>query len=142
MSIKDISKLHPILKDNFNFTFEEIKYLKDKKYNGKSIIIENRISGKNLLNYYKNLINEIDKKDFNNFKILNKEFSSLLNKFIINVIINDENIVYDLEKFEKVGFFYVIPNKYIGNTEDSFYSLEQGFNFNKKIDNQDIFLNS
>ena len=74
-------------------------------------------------------INNFIKFDFNGVKIIEKEFSSILNKFIINISINNEEIEQKLDSFKKFGYFRILPIEYIGDDEYALYSEKRGFNY-------------
>jgi CRISPR-associated endonuclease/helicase Cas3 len=130
----DPEELDKIYKNNetkFIFTSNELNYL--KRYESKyrvQIIKNNTVDGSELVKCYFEEIKKF-KEDFGAKKILQKEFSSILYKFIFQVT-GDESEFEDLIKtngFTKVGFFYAIPEIKIGNDEDKIYSVETGFNF-------------
>lgn len=118
-------------KDKFIFTFKEIKYLKkyESKY-GVNLITNNSVDGSKLINCYIKCIEKL-KKNIEAKKILQKEFSSILYKFIFQVTGNElefEELKIDQE-LECRGFFCIIPENKIGNGEKYIYSIENGFNF-------------
>lgn len=111
------------------FSLNEIKFIKNFQYD-EPICGFNKIHGDALLNYYKSLLKEIDKEEYFKFKLLQKEFSSIFYKFIINVSINRRDKLYsEIEDLDKVGYFYVLPSDKIGNSEFDLFSLEKGFNY-------------
>lgn len=131
MNIDEIKEMYNSNKDNFIFTLNEIKYLKsyESEY-GAKLIKDNSIDGAKLIKCYENQINNF-KKDIGAKKIVQKEFSSILYKFIFQVTGNETEfeeliITHDLKKR---GYFYVIPQKKIGDGENCIYSIKNGFNF-------------
>ncbi|MBE6140120.1 MAG: CRISPR-associated helicase Cas3' [Firmicutes bacterium] len=130
---KELENLYLENKKNFVFSQNEIKYLKNIEKNENYVIFNKlMINGNNLIKYYKNLI-ENSKEDYIQSKILKKEFSSILYKFIINISIGDEDLELKIETFEKIGYFYVLPLELVGNSEEELYSIKFGFNYNPKI---------
>lgn len=126
----DLKKFHENNKDNFIFSFNELKFLKDKqKYSSHVFIENNLINGCELIKFYMEFINNFIKFDFNGVKIIEKEFSSILNKFIINISINNEEIEQKLDSFKKFGYFRILPIEYIGDDEYALYSEKRGFNY-------------
>ena len=120
-------------KKNFVFSLKELNYLKNIEKNEDYHIFDNlAVNGNELINYYENLIDNI-KEDYIQSKILKKEFSSILYKFIINISINDEELESKIETFKKIGYFYILPDELIGDTEDELYSIKLGFNYVPKI---------
>ena len=122
-------------KEKSIFSLNELKFIKSIDFE-EDLYGFNCIHGDNLLNYYKSLLNDIDKEnDYFHFKLLQKEFSSIFYKFIINVSLNPNDDLYsDIdEELEKIDYFYVLPNDRLGDDEDDFYSLERGFNYNPLI---------
>lgn len=121
-------------KNDFIFSINELKYIKNiSAKTKKKLYHENKIIGKNLLDYYKSLFKNKN-KNYDYYKLIKKEFSSILYKFIINITINKYDQLYDkINEWEKFKFFYILDKKDIGNEEESFYSLEKGFNFKPVI---------
>lgn len=127
MEINEIEQLYENNKDYFLFSFNEIKYLKDKN----NIILGNNIVGSALLEFYKQELNKFDFKDYTNYKIFKKEFSSILNKFIFNITLNKEELKSEIEDdLELFSYFYIIPKDKIGEEENDLYSINEGFNYN------------
>ena len=67
----------------------------------------------------------------NHYKIIQKEFSSILYKFIINVSVSsyNYNLQSKIENLNQLGFFYILPKDKIGDEETDYYSIKRGFNF-------------
>ncbi len=129
-SFEDFFKKH---KEKSIFSFNELKFIKNIEYK-EDLYGFNCIHGDSLLNYYKSLLGEIDKEnDYFHFRLLQKEFSSIFYKFIINISIRSNEINSEIESLEKVGYFYVLPNNKLGDNEDDYYSLDKGFNYNVEI---------
>ena len=127
MEINEIEQLYENNKDYFLFSFNEIKYLKDKN----NIILGNNIVGSALLEFYKQELNKFDFDDYTNYKIFKKEFSSILNKFIFNITLNKEELKSEIEDdLELFAYFYIIPKDKIGEEENDLYSINEGFNYN------------
>ena len=126
MSINDLEKAYKQHENDFIFTFNELKYL--KSIHGDCIIKENAIYGTELINFYKKLIEEV-KKDFGAKKLLQKEFSSILYKFIFQVSGKDLDDLIVTHDLDKVGYFYLIPEENIGEGDECIYSMKTGFNF-------------
>lgn len=126
MSPNDLENAYEKHKNDFIFTLNELKYLKSK--HGMSIIKNNSIDGTELIDYYKKTIEEV-KKDFGAKKLLQKEFSSILYKFIFQVSGNDLDDLVVTQDLDKVGYFYVIHEEKIGDGEECIYSMKNGFNF-------------
>lgn len=130
----DLKSFYKTNKDNFVFSFNELNFLKNKQKESEFKFIENNsINGCELIKFYKKFINKFEKEDFNKIKIIEKEFSSILNKFIINVSVNNENVENKLDSFEKIGYFVILPIDCIGDDESSLYSKERGFNYHPEI---------
>ena len=129
ISLLDLEQLYNSDEKNFVFSFKELEFLKKIERSEQcSFIKENHISGNELIDYYKNLINEY-KQDINGLKIIQKEFSSILYKFIVNLSINNYEIDDKIKlEFEKIGYFYIMNEEYIGDDEDKIYSIKTGLN--------------
>ena len=131
INMEKLSKIYENNKDKFIFTFKEIKYLKKYEFRyGVNLIRNNSVDGSKLINCYIKCIEKL-KKNIEAKKILQKEFSSILYKFIFQVTGNKREfeelkITQDLECR---GFFCIIPEDKIGNGEKYIYSIEKGFNF-------------
>lgn len=127
--IHELNEIYKNYPDNFVFTNKEINYLKNYELkHGVHIIIKNSIDGSKLIKCYLNCFKKV-KNDFNKKKIIQKEFSSILYKFIFQVAGKDlEDIIFN-QDLKKIGYFYVIPKDKIGEEEDKIYSLKNGFNF-------------
>lgn len=144
MNIDEIKEFYRTNEDNFIFTLNEIEYLKNYESQfGVNLIRNNCVNGTKLIACYKKLINEL-KKDFGTKKILQKEFSSILYKFIFQVTGNEPEFeeLISTQELEKIGYFYVISESKIGNTENNIYSMINGFNFDfikKKDDSVEIY---
>ena len=131
MEPEELDEIYKNNEKKFVFTSNELNYLKryESKY-GVRIIKNNTIDGSELIKCYFEEIEKF-KEDFGAKKILQKEFSSILYKFIFQVT-GDEREFEDLigtNGFTKVGFFYIIPEEKIGKGENKIYSVETGFNF-------------
>lgn len=146
MDVDEIKDFYKKNEDNFIFTLNEIEYLKNYKSEyGVNLIKNNSVEGVKLIECYEKLIKEF-KKDFGTKKILQKEFSSILYKFIFQVTGNElefENLIISQE-LKKVGssYFHIIPPNKIGDGENCIYSLKTGFNFDhlkKENDSVKIF---
>ncbi|MDO5836356.1 MAG: CRISPR-associated helicase Cas3' [Methanobacterium sp.] len=146
MDVDEIKDFYKKNEDNFIFTLNEIKYLKNYKSEyGVNLIKNNSVDGVKLIECYEKLIKEF-RKDIGTKKILQKEFSSILYKFIFQITGNElefENLIISQE-LEKVGssYFHIIPPNKIGDGENCIYSLKTGFNFDylkKENDSVKIF---
>lgn len=130
----DLNDFYEINKDNCIFSLNELKFLRDNQKNHNCSFIDNNlIDGLELINFYRELINDFVKFNFNKIKIIEKEFSSILNKFIINISINDENIEQKIDTFDKVTYFRILPIECIGDDEYALYSEKRGFNYHPEI---------
>ena len=130
----DLNDFYEINKDNCIFSLNELKFLRDNQKNHNCSFIDNNlIDGFELINFYRELINDFIKFNFNKIKIIEKEFSSILNKFIINISINDENIEQKIDTFDKVTYFRILPIECIGDDEYDLYSEKRGFNYHPEI---------
>ncbi|WP_040682285.1 CRISPR-associated helicase/endonuclease Cas3 [Methanobrevibacter boviskoreani] len=117
-------------KKDFIFSINELRYIKyiSSKTN-KKLYHENKIIGKNLLEYYKSLFKNRN-KNHDYYKLIKKEFSSILYKFMINITINKYDQLYEkINEWDKFKFFYILDEENIGDGEEFFYSLNKGFNF-------------
>lgn len=122
----ELIKFYDENKNDFIFSANEILFIKSK---GQDLYENNKILANSLLNYYESLFNQ-DKSDFNYYKLIRKEFASILYKFIINISVNSyEEIYSEIEDLQSLGFFKILPKEKIGEESDSFYSLKRGFNF-------------
>lgn len=124
--LKNIFKMY---EKNFIFSFNELKFLKDIQANYPfNLINGNCINGEELALCYEQILDtNID--DFSRFNIIQKEFSSIINKFLVNISLNNDEISDKVEyEFKKISYFYVIDNEYIGDEEDSLYSITHGLN--------------
>lgn len=114
------------------FSINELIYLKQKsekyKHFNLKLIIKNKVDGSEVLRLYKTIYKEI-KDDINQKRILRREFSSILNKFIFQSLVFDFEKLRDSFNLKKFGFFYIINSEFIGETSDNIYSLKTGFNF-------------
>lgn len=129
MHIHELNEIYKNYPDNFVFTNKEINYLKDYELkHGVHIIIKNSIDGSKLIKCYLNCFRKV-KNDFNKKKIIQKEFSSILYKFIFQVAGKDLEDIIIGQDLKKIGYFYLIPKEKIGEEEDKLYSLKNGFNF-------------
>lgn len=130
LAIDKIEEVYESNKNNFIFTLNELKYLKDheSRYNAK-LIKNNIVDGTKLMECYSKYIEKL-KQDIGAKKIIQKEFSSILYKFIFQVMINNPKDFVESQGLDKKGFFFVIPKDKIGNGEKCIYSIEKGFNFN------------
>lgn len=126
LGLDELEKLYKDHEDDFIFTLNELKYLKEKE--GIQLITNNSVDGTKLINYYKKIIEEV-KKDFGAKKLLEKEFSSILYKFIFQVRGNDLDDLVITQDLDKVGYFYIIPEEKIGDGDECIYSMKNGFNF-------------
>ncbi|WP_424354517.1 CRISPR-associated helicase Cas3' [Methanobacterium sp. MBAC-LM] len=128
MSTDELSKIYENDENNFVFTLNEIKYL--KRYEDKykvQLIKNNSVNGAKLIECYDKCIKKL-KKDIGAKIIIQKEFSSVLYKFIFQVTNNDFEDLTETQEFKKVGYFYVIPEQKIGDGEKCIYSMKNGFN--------------
>ncbi|AMK14950.1 CRISPR-associated helicase/endonuclease Cas3 [Methanobrevibacter olleyae] len=123
-------------KEKSIFSLNEIKFIKNLEYD-EELYGFNRIHGESILNYYTSLLKTIDKKnDYFQFKLLQKEFSSIFYKFIINISINSyEDLYSEINSLKLIDYFRILPKDKIGDTEFKFYSLEKGFNYKPTIVN-------
>lgn len=129
MGINKLNKVYETDKDNFIFTLNEIKYLKayESKYKV-NLIKNNSVDGSKLIECYSKYIKKL-KEDIGTKIIIQKEFSSILYKFIFQVTSNDFEDLIETQELEKVGYFHIIPEEKIGNGEKCIYSIINGFNF-------------
>lgn len=114
-------------KKGFIFSINELKFIKDKQ-----LYEHNKILSSHLLNYYAFAYN--NKQDMENsyhYKIIQKEFSSILYKFIINISVSSYNdkLHSKIRNLDQLGFFYILPENRIGDSESDLYSKKRGFNF-------------
>ncbi|OWT33622.1 hypothetical protein BGI41_01455 [Methanobrevibacter sp. 87.7] len=121
-------------KKDFIFSINELNFIKNKSSEiNENLYYKNMINGKNLLNYYKSIFDNKN-KDFNYYKLIKKEFSSILYKFLINISVNKFDDLYDeIKEWDKFNFFYILDEDKIGDDEESFYSIKKGFNFKPVI---------
>ena len=125
----ELIKIYKNREDNFIFTLNEIKHLKNYELEyGINLIKNNSVDGSKLVECYKKCIKRV-KKDVGAKLILQKEFSSILYKFIFQVTSNDFNDLVETQELTKIGYFYIIPKEKIGNGEKCIYSMKNGFNF-------------
>lgn len=133
-SDNELNEFYEINKDNCIFSLNELKFLKvNQKIHNCSFIDNNLIDGVELINFYREILNDFVEFNFNKIKIIEKEFSSILNKFIINISINDENIEQKIDTFDKVTYFRILPIEYVGDDEYDLYSEKRGFNYHPEI---------
>jgi CRISPR-associated endonuclease/helicase Cas3 len=129
INLEELNEFYKNHKYEFIFTFNEIKYLKGYESKHRVHIIKNNhVDGKQLIECYEKCTNKL-KKDFGTKKIIQKEFSSILYKFIFQVTGNDFNDLIETQELKKLGYFYVIPEEKIGDSEGHIYSMKNGFNF-------------
>lgn len=135
-NFNDFKEFYENNKEKFIFSYNELEFLKTKQKGSQyKFIKENFVDGDELIKFYKEYIDDIDKMDFDRFKIIKKEFSSIINKFIINFTLNDDELeskILDEDEgdFEKLSYFYIMDKKLIGDDEYSLYSIENGLNYN------------
>ena len=122
-------------KEKSIFSLNELKFIKMIDFE-ENLSGFNCIHGEGLLNYYKFSLNNINKEnDYFHYRLLQKEFSSIFYKFIINVSLNPEDNLFSEidDELEKVDYFYVLPNDQLGDDEYDLYSLDKGFNYKPLI---------
>lgn len=120
-------------KNKFIFSFNELKFIKSFDFD-ENVYGFNCVNGDVLLDYYKSLLKKVDKEDYYQYRLLQKEFSSIFYKFIINVSVNFYDDLYsEIKSLEQVGYFYVLPKEAIGDGEYDFCSLKTGFNYSTTI---------
>ena len=124
---KQFKKLSP---SKFVFSLKELIFIKEISNNWK-IIEENTINGKQLLEYYK--FCKVNSSSLNQKLLTRIEFSSIINKFTINIALNDKELEDEICILENIDYFYVIPTNKIGEDEDSLYSMKTGFNYNSDL---------
>lgn len=128
-SENELKSLYYKYNDNFVFSLKELLFLK-RNNNGMfgSFIKNNFIIGETLICYYETKLNDL-KNDLNSSNILKNEFSSILNKFLINVSLNNEEVIDKvLFEFRKLGYFYIMDKENVGDDEYSLYSIVKGLN--------------
>lgn len=128
MSAEEVKKINE--QEIFTFSSDEIIYLKGKEREyGIRVFDENNVLGENILELYKKM-----KEDAVGYQknIVQAEFSSILNKFIFQILI-PKGFKEDSLKLEKIDFFFVLPEENIGDDPDKIYSLHRGFR-NEKIE--------
>ena len=123
----DFIRFYEEYKKGFIFSINELKFIKEKQ-----LYENNKILSDHLLDYYNSVYN--NKRDMgnqNHYKIIQKEFSSILYKFIINISVNsyNYNLQSKIETLNQLGFFYILPKNKIGDGEADLYSIKRGFNF-------------
>lgn len=130
----DFAEFYKENKKDFIFSINELKYIKNiSMKTEKKLYYKNKIIGKNLLEYYKSLFGNKN-GNYDYYKLIKKEFSSILYKFIINISINKYDQLYEeINEWDKFKFFYILDEENIGDEEESFYSLKKGFNFKPVI---------
>jgi CRISPR-associated endonuclease/helicase Cas3 len=133
MSITDLEELGDDFEKQCIFSINELIYLKEKsdKYKEEhnlKIINNNEVDGSEVLRLYEIIRNEL-KDDITQRKILQKEFSSILNKFIFQSLVFDFGKLRNLFNLKEFGFFHIIDSDYIGESPNDLYSLKTGFNF-------------
>lgn len=140
MTPTEFSKIYKNNEKKFVFTSNEINYLKnyEKEYNVR-IIKNNNIDGSELIKCYEKYIKKFEKY-FSAKKIIQKEFSSILYKFIFQVVGDKHEDLVETQGFIKIGYFYVIPNEKIGEDVKKIYSLKNGFNFDFMEENDINFI--
>ena len=121
----DFKKFYERYKKGFIFSINELNFIKEK-----GLYKDNKVLSDSVLEYYRSIYHK--KNDYNHYNIIQKEFSSILYKFLINVSINSYNSILfsKIDSLEQLGFFYILEKKDIGNEETSLYSVDKGFNFN------------
>jgi len=122
MSAEEVKKINE--QEIFTFSSDEIIYLKGKEREyGIRVFDENNVLGENVLELYKKM-----KEDAVRYqkKIVQAEFSSILNKFIFQILI-PKGFKEDSIKLEKIDFFFVLPEENVGDDPDKIYSLQRGF---------------
>ena len=136
MSLKGIEKLYSEDKNKFIFSYNELEFLKQKQKESDYKFIENNfIDGGELIKFYKEYLSNSRNMNFDYYKIIRKEFSSVINKFIVNITINDKELVdkildEDDGDFEKLSYFYIMDKELIGDDDYSLYSIKTGLNYN------------
>jgi len=141
MAPNEFAKIYKDNKEMFVFTLNEIEYLKryETEYNT-PIIKNNSVSGTELIKCYKKYV-EMFRKDFGTKKMIQKEFSSILYKFIFQVTGRDLEDLIITQEWDKVGYFHIIPDEKIGEGNQFIYSIKNGFNFDfTKIQEDDTIL--
>ena len=133
MDDRSLEEFYLSNKNKFIFSLNELKFIKSIDYEEK-IYGMNCVHGDVLLGYYKSLLKKVDKTDYFQYRLLQKEFSSIFYKFIINVSVNFyDDLCSEIKSLEQVGYFYVLPKENIGDEEHDFCSLKTGFNYKPTI---------
>ncbi|MDR0911081.1 MAG: CRISPR-associated helicase Cas3' [Methanobrevibacter sp.] len=137
----ELEKIMVDFKKKFIFSVNELRYLKEKelKYN-LNLFNENKVDGSKLLKIYNIIFKEIN-NDLGKKKIFEKEFSSILDKFIFNASVFNFEKLNSVFNFKQYGYFYVITSDFIKDDDESpedLYSLKTGFNFNYGVDEHDF----
>lgn len=133
MDDKSLEEFYLSNKNKFIFSLNELKFIKSFDYDEK-VYGMNCVHGDVLLDYYRSLLKKVDKTDYFQYRLLQKEFSSIFYKFIINVSVNfHDELCSEIKSLEQVGYFYVLPKEYIGDGESDFCSLKTGFNYKPTI---------
>lgn len=136
MGLHELNEIYKNHENDFVFSHNEITYLKNYEFKHRiQIIKENSIDGSKLIKCYWKCFKKV-KNDFNMKKIIQKEFSSILYKFIFQVSGKDLEDIILSQDLRKIGYFYVIPKEKIGNKCEDIYSLKNGFNFDYSKDQE------
>ncbi len=140
MNPVEFSEIYKNNEEKFVFTSNEINYLKnyENEYDA-HIIKNNNIDGSELINCYGKYIKKFE-NDFSAKKIIQKEFSSILYKFIFQVAGDKHEDLVETQGLRKIGYFYVIPDEMIGEGVNKIYSLKNGFNFDFMEENDVNFI--
>lgn len=122
------------------FDKNEIKFLKEK-----NLIKNNAINSIDILECYLDEIKEIEKNQYIKYKIITKQYGSIMSNFIINTYRN-EALLEEYKNSESYHtykdkfYFYIILNELIGDDESKMYSLNSGLNKSFKY-REDILTN-
>lgn len=129
MGVNELVDLYKDHEDEFIFTLNEVMFLKDYESRfGVKIFHNNTVDGSELVKCFFRQVKKF-KKDFNSKKIIQKEFSSIMHKFIFQVSGNNLEDLVKTQDLTKVGYFHIIPEEKIGEGENKIYSIKTGFNF-------------
>lgn len=112
------------------FSEAEVLYLQEiaKSYAKTEIIANGKVKGDGVLRFYLDRKGKLKRAgEYIEKKMLEKEFGSILQKFMFQLAGTMEEYKIKLAFGEPVGWFFVINQNQVGETPKDYYSLDRGF---------------
>lgn len=129
MDSDELISVYGDYESEFIFSLNEILFLKDF---GDCLIEGDYVIGENIVDIFQSMIEEA-KSNFSQKLLVQKKFSSILNNFLVNIAVNNQNLEDKIKELDRAGYFYILEKNMIGDSEEDIYSEEYGFNLNPII---------